>query len=95
MGKVRVSEYRTQIRPCAQIHDAGYTLIKDDIGAIMYTNKHLVDAVKWQDHDDIRHDEVKLGGELSIFWPNWSKEIEIPNEATQAEVFEIVEKHAA
>ena len=95
MGKVRVSKHRTNIRPCAQIHDAQYMIIKDDIDTLLYANEHLVKAVKWQDHDDIRHDEVKLGGELSIFWPDWSKEIVIPNEATQAEVFEIVEKYAA
>ena len=95
MAKVRKSEHRTSIRPCAQIHDAGYAMIRDDIAPILFTNEHLVKAVKWQDHDDIRHDEVKLGGELSIFWPNWSKEIGIPNNATQDEIFAIVAKHAA
>ena len=94
MGKVRTSKQRFNIRPCAQIHDAQYMIIKDDIETLMFANEHLVNAVKWQDHDDIRHDEVKLGGELSIFYPDWSKEIVIPNEATQAEIYEIIEKAA-
>lgn len=93
MGKVRTSEHRLAIRPCAQIHDAGYALIKDDIGALTYTNEHLVKAVQWQDHPDIAHEEVKLGGELSIFYPDWSEELVIPNGATEAEICALVENH--
>lgn len=89
-GKVRVSEYRLDIKPCAQIHDAQYHLIRDDIAAIMFTNEHLVEAVKWQHHPDIWHDEVKLGGELSIFYPSWNDEIGIPNGATEEEIFAII-----
>lgn len=87
---VRASNYRLDIRPCAQIHDAQYFLIRDDIGAILFTNEHLVKAVQWQEHPDIAHDEVKLGGELSIFHPNWSKEYTIPNGATADEIFAII-----
>lgn len=56
-------------------------------------NKHLIDAVKWQEHPDIWHDEVKLGGELGIFYPNWNTEITIPNNATQEEIFGVIEEH--
>lgn len=90
MGKVRKSEHRLSIRPCAQIHDAGYFLIRDDIGAIQYTNKHLVKAVQWQNHPEIYHPDVKLGGRLSIFYPTWASEIEIPNHATEAEIYDVV-----
>lgn len=93
MGKVRQSKHRLQIKPCAQIHDAQYFLVRDDMETILYANKHLVKAVEWQDHPDIRDDQVKLGGEFSIFWPDWSKEIIIPNGATEEDVFSIVEKH--
>lgn len=91
MKKVRASKYRTSIRPCAQIHDAQYYLVRDGIDEIMFTNKHLVEAVKWQEHPDIAHDEVKLGGEFSIFFPDWSHEIEIPNGATEDEIFHIID----
>lgn len=91
-ARVRESNYRLDIRPCAQIHDAQYFIIRDDIGAILFTNEHLVKAVQWQEHPDIAHDEVKLGGELSIFHPNWSKEYTIPNGATEEQIFSIVNK---
>ena len=81
MSKVRKSKYRLDIRPCAQIHDAQYYLIRDDVEAIAYTNEHLVEAVNWQDHPDIKDDLVPLGGELSIFYPSWANEIVIPNGA--------------
>ena len=93
MGGVRKSKYRHDIRPCAHIHDAQYMMIRDNIDAIAYTNEHLVKAVFWQEHPDIAHDEVKLGGELSIFWPDWSEEIVIPNHATKEEIFGAVDKH--
>lgn len=93
MGKVRKSKFREDIRPCAQIHDAGYFLIRDNIETILYANEHLVEAVKWQNHPDIWHDEVKLGGEFSIFYPTWNNEVVLPNGATADEVRKAVEDH--
>lgn len=95
MTKVRASTHRLDIRPCAQIHDAGYAMIRDEIDPIMFTNKHLVEAVEWQAHPEITHPDVKLGGELSIFWPSWKEEIGIPNGATEEQVFEIIDKAMA
>lgn len=92
MGIVRKSEHRLNIRPCAHIHDAQYMLVKDDIDVVMFANKHLVNAVKWQDHPEISHPEVKLGGEFSIFWPDWTNDITVPNDATEEEVRSIVKK---
>lgn len=92
LEKVRVSEYRTLIRPCAQIHDAGYAIIKDDIKVLSYTNEHLVKAVQWQDDPAIWHDEVKLGGELSVFYPTWKDEIIIPNGANDDEIFLVIDE---
>lgn len=92
MDKVRQSPYRLQIKPCAHIHDAQYMLVKDDVDTIMYVNEHLVKAVQWQEHPDIAHDEVKLGGELSIFWPDWAHEITLPNNATEQQIFAVIEK---
>lgn len=95
MGKVRGSKHRFNIRPCAHIHDAQYMLVRDDIDVVMFANEHLVNAVKWQDHPDIYHDQVKLGGEFSIFWPTWDNEIVIPNEATQEEILRIINEHTS
>lgn len=92
MRKVRTSEFRLDIRPCIHIHDAQYFMIRDNMDTLQYTNKHLVKAVNWQDHPDIAHPEVGLGGELSLFYPTWANEIEIPNHATPEEVHQIIQK---
>lgn len=92
MHKVRTSEFRLDIRPCIHIHDAQYFMIRDNMDTLQYTNKHLVEAVNWQDHPDIAHPEVGLGGELSLFYPTWANEIEIPNHATPEEVHQIIQK---
>lgn len=92
MRKVRTSKFRLDIRPCIHIHDAQYFMIRDNMDTLQYTNKHLVEAVNWQDHPDIAHPEVGLGGELSLFYPTWANEIEIPNHATPEEVHQIIQK---
>ena len=83
MGKVRNSSYRLDSRPCAQIHDAQYYVIRDDMEILLYMNKHLVDAVKWQEDPLITHPDVKLGGELSVFYPSWVNEVSLPNDAPE------------
>jgi DNA polymerase-1 len=87
-AKVRQSEHRLDIRPCAQIHDAQYFIVREDLKALAFMNEHLVKAVQWQDHPDIWHDEVKLGGEVSVFFPDWSSEIGIPNGADEAGILD-------
>ena len=93
MAKVRKSRFKHLIRPIAHIHDAQYFIIPDDIEVLMFVNKHLVKAVKWQDHPDIAHHQVKLGGELSVFYPSWAHEKTIPNEATEDDVFGLMNDH--
>lgn len=92
LGKVRKSQYKYDIRPTSQIHDAQYFLVRDNISVVEFTNRHLVEAVQWQDHPEIYHDLVKLGGELSIFYPSWKEEIGIPNGASRQEIFAIIDK---
>lgn len=88
MRKVRASIYRLLIRPIAHIHDAQYYLIPDDLDVLMYVNKYLVKAVQWQKHPAIQHPTVKIGGELSVFYPNWSNEISIPNHAGRDQILD-------
>ena len=78
--EVRESPYRLDICPCAQIHDAQYFIIRDDPDVVLWANKYLVKAVSWQEDETIAHPLVKLGGEFSIFYPNWAKECVIPND---------------
>lgn len=90
MQKVRNSNYSMNIRPCASIHDANYFIVRDDIDTLMFLNEHLVREVNWNNHPDIYHSTVGLGGELSIFYPTWKDEIGIPNNATEDEIINIV-----
>lgn len=93
MGKVRESEFAEDIRICAQIHDAGYLLVRESIPALNYVNTHLVKAVQWQDDPEIYHDQVKLGGEMSIFFPTWEHEITIPNGAQDEDIINPVKAY--
>ncbi len=90
MGVVRKSDRRLNVRPCAHIHDAQYMMVRNTLEDLMFVNEHLVKAVQWQEHPDIWHPEVKLGGELSVFYPSWENEIGIPNGATAEEILNIV-----
>ena len=91
-GEVRKSQYKYDIKPVAHIHDAQYFLIKDDIDTLLWANEHLVKAVSWQDDPVIYHPQVHLGGEFSIFWPNWSKEISMPNKCSPDELISIIKE---
>lgn len=93
MSKVRKSRYCLSILPCAQIHDAQYYLVKDNIKVIEYANDNVVKECQWQDDPLIYHDEVKLGGEFSIFYPDWSKECSLKNNATPDEIRSSLHKH--
>ncbi len=93
MGKVRKSQYRLDIKPCAQIHDAQYFLVRDNIDIVKYANDNVVKACQWQNHPDIAHPDVKLGGEFSIFYPSWDKEFTIPNNASDEQIYEAVQIH--
>lgn len=84
--RLLASPYRLQVLPVAHIHDAQYFLVKDDIEVVEWVNKNLVECMQWQDHPEIYHPEVKLGGELAIYYPNWATEYKIPNHATQAKI---------
>lgn len=80
MKKVRESKFRLKIRPCAQIHDAQYFLIDEDIETLQFLNEILREAVAWQEDPLIQHDEVKLSGSLGVFYPSWSNEVTLPKD---------------
>ena len=90
---VRSSEHRLNIRPCAQIHDAQYHMIRDDMRTLLFYNEHLVPAVEWQNDPAIYHDQVKLGGEVSVFYPNWACEMTVPNGSSSDMVIELAIEH--
>lgn len=86
MRRVRLSQWRLSVKPVALIHDAIYLLVKDDLRVVEWVNTNLINCMEWQDLPELRHDTVKLGAELSIFWPNWANEIVVPNGSTKDEI---------
>ena len=90
---VRSSKYKYDILPVAMIHDAQYFLIRNDPEVVTWANKNLVKAVQWQDDPAIYHDVVKLGGEFSIFYPDWAHELSIPNKCVENQFIDIVNNY--
>ena len=93
MGKVRKSPQRLNVKPCAHIHDAQYYLIKDDMQTLLYVNKHLSKAVQWQDDPLIQNEHIDMSGKLEIFHPNWNHGFDIPNDADEPAVKELIIEH--
>lgn len=91
--RVRESEYKYDILPVSQIHDAQYFLVKDDPDILLWANKYLVKAISWQEDPNIAHDEVKLTGELSVFYPDWAHELTIPNDCDKDKLFSLVQEY--
>lgn len=92
-NRVRTSKYKDVIKPVGSIHDAQYFLIKNSIDVLLWVNKYLVKAVQWQEHPDIAHDKVKLGGELSLFHPDWAHELVIPNSCTKEQLLNLIKEY--
>jgi len=90
---VRKGKYRLCIKPCAQIHDAGYFLIQDSMDVLRYTNKHLVKAVSWQEDPQIQNEHVLMSGTLEVYWPTWGQGMSIPNGASEDEIKAVIVKH--
>ena len=77
MQRVRASKYRLDIKLCAQIHDAIYLLIHNELEIVEWVNKNLTECMAWQELPELQHDEVKLHGELDIFYPSWAEALTI------------------
>lgn len=90
--KTLKSKFRLDIRPAAHIHDAQYFYVRDDIGAVKYLNDTLGMAMSWQDDPLIHHPDVKLSGELDIFYPSWAYSGTLPNYASEEEIIQIANK---
>ena len=39
--------------------------------------------MEWQNLPEIAHDQVKLGGDVEVFLPDWSNGIPLPNNASE------------
>lgn len=93
MQDVWDSPYAEDIRIIAQIHDASYYIIPNNIDIVKFINDNLVKHVQWQEHPDIQHPTVKLGGEVDIFYPSWKYSVTLPNNASLNDIIELAIKH--
>jgi len=90
--RVLNSKYALDIKPIAQIHDSQYFIIKDSIGCLKWVNDNLIECMEWQDLPELRHNKIKLGGELNIYYPDWSESCVIPNRLSKAEILKVIDK---
>lgn len=86
--RLLASPYALNILPIMQIHDAQYHLVKVDLDTLHWYNTNLIECMEWQELPEIQHDQVKLGGEVSVFYPSWADETVIPNKATKEQIKE-------
>lgn len=86
------SDEKLNIFPIAHIHDAGYFIIKDSLKTIKWLNDNLIECMQWQELPEIQHPTVKLGGELTLFYPTWADSIKLPNNASKTEIVSLVKK---
>lgn len=86
------SDYAMDVRPSAHIHDAQYFLIRDNLGCVKWVNDNLVACMKWQELPELKHDIVKLGGELDVFYPSWRYGITLPNNQTIDQIKSVCDK---
>jgi len=93
MQKVWDSPYRLDIRPVAMIHDANYLLIRDNIRVVDWVNRELITSMQWQELPELKHDKVKIGAALDIFYPNWANPMKIENNATQEDIQKACSQH--
>lgn len=90
MDRVYDSKHKLDIKPVAMIHDATYFLAKNNPEVVKWLNDNLIDCMEWQELEEIKHDKVKLGAELEIYYPDWSNPIPVPNRASIQTITDIL-----
>ena len=93
MNQVDNSKWRGVVQPCAKVHDCCYYLVRNNAELLTWFNELVVKESLWQDHPEIYHPEVGLGGKLAVFYPNWSTPLTLPEECSQEEVVSLVQQH--
>jgi len=88
--KLLASAYAENIKPISHIHDAQYFIVKDDLDTLKWLNDNLIKAMEWQDLPELQHDQIKLGGQMSVFYPTWADEIKLPNYCNNQTIYNTV-----
>lgn len=85
--RILASEYRYDILPCTHIHDAQYGLVRNNPKIVAWLNKTIVECVEWNELPELQHDSIKLTGNLGLFYPDWSNEIELEHNISPSEIW--------
>ena len=94
MQKVWASPYRLNVLPIAQIHDAQYYLVRDDLEIVEWVNRELIKSMEWQELPEIQHPTVRLNAELDVFYKGWHQPITLPNRINKEEILRIAKEGA-
>jgi len=91
-NRILEAEYDIDIFPIAHIHDAQYFLVRNEIGIVHWFNENLVPCMEWQNLPEIKHDQVKLGGEVDVHYKHWGQPITLKNGANMQEILTVCQK---
>jgi DNA polymerase-1 len=91
INKIIYSEHYATIYPINTIHDAIYFLFYNDPEVIKWLNDNLIAEMEWNDHPKIKSTDVPMKAQLSMGL-NWYDQHNIPNQATIAEIKELLQK---
>lgn len=88
MEEVWNSKYAGDVMPVAQIHDAIYLVIRNDLNVLKWVNDHLIDCMTSYVPKELQHPEVGLEASLELYTPSWAKGYSIPNKLSKEELRE-------
>jgi DNA polymerase-1 len=91
MDRVIEAKLWNDIKPAAQIHDAGYYWVRKSVKLLKWVNDNLIPEMEWTEGcPELQHDVIKLGGNLIVYSPNWATEIKLPNNASYREIGDLI-----
>jgi DNA polymerase-1 len=90
--RVWASEYKYDILLCGQIHDAIYLIWRNTLNITEWINNNLIDCMEWDGLVELHHPKVKVGAELDIFYPDWSKATTLKNGMTKQDILTLCKR---
>lgn len=93
MNQVDKLGLSNDILPIAKIHDATYYLVRNNSHIVTTLNRLAIEQAYWNNHPDIYHPEVGLGGQLDIFFPDWANPLTLPEDCSEEQLIELCTKH--
>ena len=92
MEIVWASEFRYDILPAAQIHDACYFVFRNDPKIAKFINDKLIKVMAWQDLPELKHPIIRISSALDIFYINWCNDITLDNNISEKAILAACKK---